>query len=302
MENRVPDIYIMGTQKSATTTLYDWLAQHPEIYAHPLAKDYPYFSNDITHSDGPDLFYSFAINAPDYLSVLGGEVNAMYTPTGPQRMHGVMPSARLIAILRNPVDRFFSAYSYAVERLLEDRDLEQAVRDELAGQEYAPEDALQRDYLAHGQYARQMKKVYQFFSPDQVKVVIFEELKHDPIKILRDIFQFVSVSESFMPNMAVKNQTKGGSRFRLITQITHGRPSSMLVRNLGRALIPFSLRTSIRRKLVAYNRINKQKLEFTESARKTLVDYYKNEVDEVEILLNREIIAWRECEEKTFNR
>jgi hypothetical protein len=207
-------------------------------------------------------------------------------------MYQVMPGARLIAILRHPVDRAYSAYCYAVERLMENRSLEQAICDELKGVGYEPEDALQRDYLGHGQYARQLKKVYHFFSPEQVKVVIFEEMRQEPLKILRDIFRFIGVSEDFVPNMKVRNKTKGGFRSAVLAKLTYNHPSTEFARRLSRAMIPFSFRERIRRKLVAINRVERPRPEFPEHVRQLLMDYYRDEIVELESLLGRKVTAW----------
>lgn len=292
---RLPEIYIIGAQKSGTTTLYDWLAQHPQIYGHPLAKDYPYFSDERTHREGAGLFYSFARTAPDDKPVLGGDANAMYAPGGAERMFRTMPDARLVAILRDPVQRGYSAYCHAVERLLEGRSLEQAIHDELSGGvHYAPEDALRRDYLAHGCYAAQLREIYRFFAPDRVHVVIFEELRQDPTRVLGELFRFVGVSEAFEPNMAVKNQTKGGYRFKWIASLIHARPASAWTRKIGKALLPYRLRTTLRRTLTSFNRVERPKPDFPEHVRLMMNEYYKGEIAELETMLGRRIEIWQD--------
>lgn len=292
MRLKTPDIYIIGTQKSGTTTLYDWLAQHPQIYGHPLAKDYPYFSNDQAYQDGPAQFHAFVKDTPQDRLALGGEANAMYAPLGAQRMHEMMPAAHLIAILRDPVARAYSAYAYAVERLIEDRTFEQAINDELQGMHYESSDAAQRDYLNHGNYSKQLHEVLRFFPQDHVKVVIFEELKCKPHSVLTDIFRSVGVAEDFVPDMTVSNETKGGYRSKRIAQLTYAYPTSQILRKFGKALIPFSVRTAIRRKLVAFNRVAAPKPEFPDAARTLLREYYQKEIAELECLLVRKITAW----------
>jgi hypothetical protein len=291
MDVRVPDIYIIGAQKSGTTTLYDWLVQHPEVYGHPLAKDYPYFSDDLTYADGYDRFFSFARKASNSQVVLGGDANAMYASAGPQRMSETIPSARLIAILRNPVDRAFSAYCYATERLLENRSLERAIRDELNGYEYGSADSLQRDYIAHGLYARQLKKIYQIFDHTQVKVVSFEDFIRNPLEILRSIFQFVGVSDDFVPEMKVKNRTRGGYRWRIVANITNRRPTSNVLRRLVKTLTPFSLRTNLRRKLMEINRTDSSKPELPEYVRSLLENYYREDLAELESIQGKKLFS-----------
>lgn len=290
---RVPDIYIIGAQKSGTTTLYDWLSQHPQIYGHPLAKDFGFFGFSQNSRDRCELFYSLINSAPPDCLVLGGEASAMYATSGIQRMHKFMPSAYLIAILREPVSRAYSAYAYAVERLMEDRTFEEAINEEIQGKYYEENDALQRDYLGHGHYTKQLREVFRFFPQEQVKIIIFEEFKHSPQSVLSEIFRHIGVAENFKPNMAIHNETKGGYRSIWLAKLTYAHPSTLALRKFGKALIPFSLRTIIRKKLVAFNRVSAPKPEFPNSVRTLLHEYYQKEITELEYLLGREIHSWR---------
>lgn len=286
-----PDIYIVGAQKSGTTTLYDWISQHPEIYAHPLAKDYPFFSNKRTYHDGTKQFYSFTKSASDNQLVLGGDANALYASLAPQRMYKVMPNAQLIAILRNPVDRAYSAYRHAVERLLENRSFEQAVTQELDGMKYKSEDGLYRDYLAHGHYQKQLKRVKHFFDSEQIKIIFFEDLKQQPLQVIKKIFQDINLSE-FIPEMKIKNRTKGGARSRLLAKILSWSPSSRIVRSTGKMMIPFSIRTGVRRKLTLYNRTEQPWPKLPDHIRKCLDEYYFDDIKRLESLLGYTIPSW----------
>lgn len=291
---RVPDIYIIGAQKSGTTTLYDWLSQHPQIHGHYLAKDYPFFSNDRAYQDGPAQFHAFVRDTPPNRLALGGDANAMYAPSGVQRMYEIMPTACLIAILRDPVIRAYSAYTHAVERLMEERTLEQAIGEELKGMRYKPLDAAQRDYLAHGHYAKQLREVLRFFPQDRVKIVIFEEFRHEPQNVMTDIFHSLGVVENFVPDMTIRNETQGGYRSKWLAKLAYAYPSSQILRKFGKALIPFSVRTTIRNKLAAFNRVAAPKPEFPEAVRAILKEYYQKEITALENLLGRRIDIWHE--------
>ena len=290
---RVPDVYIIGAQKSGTTTLYHWLAQHPQIYGHPMAKDYAYFSDDLTWEKGGRRFRSFAKDVqPDQLA-LGGEASCMYAPLSPARMHATMPEAKLIAILREPVARAYSAYVYAVERLLEPRSFEQAIGDELRGYRYEPRDGLQRDYLAHGHYARQLNAMFQYFPQEQVKVVLFEEFKREPLRVLHDLFLWLGVKQGFVPDMSIKNKTKGGARYKWLARFTGPKTNPSLIRRIGKALLPYSLRFSIRTRLAEWNRVPAPKPEFPNALRQRLREYYQDELSDLERLLRMDLTVWK---------
>ena len=92
--------------------------------------------------------------------------------------------------------------------------------------------------------------------------------------------------------MDVKNVTKGGVRSKLIAKIIHFRPASGLARNMGKVLIPYSLRTYIRRALSVINRMESPKPEFPGQVRLIMAQYYKDEIAELETMLGRKIIVW----------
>ncbi len=289
---RVPDIYIVGAQKSGTTTLYDWLAQHPQIYAHPFAKDYPYFSDPRARENGTSLFCSFVEKAPENCITLGGDANAMYAHDGAQGMHLLMPEARLVAILRNPVERAYSAYTYAVERLMEDRTFEQAIQDELRGRNYEPRDALQRDYIGHGCYAAQLDALFLCYPPDRVKIIILEELKDTPNKVLKDLFSWIGVADDFLPDLSVQNETKGGYKYRWMPTLIHGRLEFGKLRRPLKTLIPYALRRSTRYAIESFGRVHREKPEFSVETKNTLKEYYLKEIEAIEKILGRKIDAW----------
>jgi hypothetical protein len=206
-------------------------------------------------------------------------------------MHEAIPAAKLIAVLRNPIERAFSAYRFAVERSLEDRSFERSIRDELSGYKYSPADALQREYIAHGLYAQQLGNVFKFFPRNQVKVISFLQLKENPSRMMGELFNFLGVSDEFAPKLEIRNATRGGYRFRFIAEMIHRRPSSNIWRGVVRKITPFSLRSSVRKRLAELNRIDSPKLELSKDCRIVLEDYYRSELLELEVLLGKNIFV-----------
>ncbi len=289
---RLPDVYIIGAQKSGTTTLYDWIAQHPQIFGDPLGKDFPFFSQDSLYKKGPKELTKFSKGAKPNQLILGGEVNAMFVENAGEKLYKVIPNAKLIAILRNPVDRAYSAYCYAVERLLENRTFEQAIKEELEGYKYSWFDSMQKDYLRHGLYAQQLKAIFEYYPKKQLYIIIFEEWKKNPYKVMEEVFRFIGVDPNFMPVMRVKNVTKGRYRSRFIAKIIHWQAPENILGKFLKLIIPFRVRTSIRRKLVEINRVKAPKPDFPDSLRKFLKDYYRNEIKELEEILEQKLTEW----------
>src|SRR5215210_4721069 len=123
----LPNTFLIGVQKAGTTTLDDWLSQHPQIYCYSSLKDVHLFArfNSITEIeerlgterpvyDGQPILFQSAVNYVFYPFLL--ESIAKYTP-----------DARLMVILRNPVDRAVSSYNYFKKMLRETRSMQEAL-------------------------------------------------------------------------------------------------------------------------------------------------------------------------------
>src|SRR5690348_16548178 len=169
MEKPYPNAFIIGVQKAATTTLDDWLSQHPQIYCFESLKDEHLFgvlSKDAIEkklSEEPAEYKCEQI-------ILQAAVNYIFYP---QLLHAVKencPGAKLIVILRNPVDRAISAYYYFKKMLREQRPIEEALL-------YQPQNDLAFSkinndftYIEHGLYYRQIKTCVDYFSKNQLLV------------------------------------------------------------------------------------------------------------------------------------
>jgi hypothetical protein len=272
--------------------MYDWLAQHPQIYAHPLAKDYPYFSDDNLYEKEHKQFMSFSNGSSSVDLVLGGDANAMFVDVAAARMYREMPNARLIAILRNPVDRAYSAYCHAVERLFEGRSFDEAIQEELQGCSYSAEDSAIKKYLAHGCYAGQLERIFSMFSARHVAILFFDDLKQNPSRVLMRTYRFLGVDDNFLPNLRVSNETRGGQRYKWLAKVAYGGSTSNTLRRVVRAAIPFEMRTMVRRKLRAWNRVHAIKPQFTEQTRRLLLDYYRPENKKLADMLGVDLARW----------
>lgn len=294
MTDRYPDIYIIGAQKAGTTTLFDWLSQHPDIFAHHLSKDYPFFTNDRIYLKERKTYLSFAKKAPISQLFLGGDANTMFCSKAPNRLSTMIPRSKLIAILRNPADRAYSAFCHSVERSLELRSFEEAIRDEMEGKQYSQEKSYYFDYLKHGLYCRQLQTIYNFYNDDQVKVILFDDLKNKPKEVFKDIFSYLDVDASFVPKLKTHNKTLGGYRFKHLAKFTATSLPPGITKSILRSIIPFNIRTIIRRKITSMNRIEGNKPLFLNETRTLLLDYYRKENKELELLLGKNLASWYE--------
>jgi hypothetical protein len=196
----LPDFLILGAQKAGTTALYAYLRWHPEITG-PSFKEVSFF--DRHYAKGERWYRA---HMPVRRRSLVGEASPSYLfhPLAPERVAGLLPDARLIALLRNPVDRAFSHYQHEVALGREPLSFEAAVdrEDERMQGEL---DRMLRDpsyfslawwnytYVARGRYAEQLERWFASFPREQLLVLFTEELSADTARTYRRVLGFLGV-------------------------------------------------------------------------------------------------------------
>ena len=179
---RLPDFLIIGAQKSGTTSLQFYLQSHPDIGPNVLGE--PHFF-DWAWKRGVDWYRDLFAELDPHALV--GEKSPFYLfhPQVPERVASTVPDARLVAILRDPVDRALSHYFHAVRWHNESRPIEEAFKDEegAVNQQEDPRaydeqqsDLVRHSYLRRGLYAEQLERWLQYFPPSQLLVLETREL------------------------------------------------------------------------------------------------------------------------------
>lgn len=198
------DFFIVGTPKAGTTSLYYYLEEHPEIYMSPI-KETNYFSYSEIKKQG--LYYNeeHVVTPEDYEAQFAGathekalgeaSVSYLFYPSVPTKIKAYNPQARIIMVLRNPVDRGFSHYLMDsrlgfVKSSLEDI-LNKKVKDRVAG------DLFYQQYVSLGCYYEQIKRYFDTFGSDQVKVLFYEDITKDINAVVKEIYQFLGVDTNY---------------------------------------------------------------------------------------------------------
>ncbi len=213
-----PDFIIIGVLKSGTTSLYEYLLQHPSIHA-CLVKEPNYFN--IHYHDRPPEWYRFCFpsNWARFQAkkiknkrFVTGEASATYyySPYVPHRIKEYVPNVKLIVVLRNPVERAYSLYNKMVYHGFETLSFEEAIQMESRRIEgelekmkndptYFSEKYLHHAYLDQGIYVDKLKEWYQVFSKDQILVLSTEDLANHTAKLFQDTIEFLQL-ESWTPS------------------------------------------------------------------------------------------------------
>lgn len=196
----LPDFMIIGAQRAGTSSLYRYLAAHPQIVP-SVRKETEYFSRE--YRLGEDWYrahYPLRLRpgltfeaTPDYLCF----------PGAAERASALVPAARIVVILRDPVERAWSHYNHMVRLGFEELSFDDAletessrIADDLAAigdSGRRPNEFLRFNYTYRGHYAEQIRAWIDAFGRDQTHVVTFEELMEKPAAVLPALTDFLGV-------------------------------------------------------------------------------------------------------------
>ena len=181
LPNRVIDFFIVGAHKAGTTSLYDHLAQHPQLFL-PQIKETRFFHEPAIYQHGPSWLAPLYRSAPETALLGGADVHSLFFPEAAPHLHEYNPRMKLLAVLRNPVDRAYSAYWFGRKNGRERcRTFEEALALEKKRVRGSYIERAELTLLAHGHYAEQLERFYSFFGRSNVLVLLTEDLATDKI-------------------------------------------------------------------------------------------------------------------------
>jgi hypothetical protein len=207
----LPDFIIIGAQKCGTTSLYEYLAAHPAV-APAARKEVHYFDRGFRRGKGwyrahfPTAPYRVAREVLTGQRLVVGEASPMYLfhPHVPKRVRALLPEAKLIALLRDPVERAYSQYHHRVRRGKEPLAFSEVLAREaqrLTGEVERVSDATHTNlmhrhvsYLARGIYADQLTKWLRLFSREQLLILPSEEFFADTSRVFSQVLEFLGLS------------------------------------------------------------------------------------------------------------
>ncbi len=185
--SRFSDFIIPGYSRCGTTWLYQVLKAHPGIYL-PVRKEINFFNRN--YDRGIDWYAEYYQDKPG--GVLAGDISPVYAevPSVPGRIHDLLPHAKILIVLRNPVDRIYSIYN----QLIRDGQLSMSLS------EWIDQDFATQISDVHTQYyIDTVSRYLTLFGPDNVRCLIYEDARRDVREYLAGILRFLGLEhESFL--------------------------------------------------------------------------------------------------------
>jgi len=293
MENW-PNFFVVGAPKAGTTSLYQYLRQIPGIYMSPV-KEPNYFCQKQIPENHPYLRPIRKKN--EYLSLFNGVKNEKIVGESspryladlevPKIIQQLVPKALIIASLRDPIERAFSHYLMHVQSGGLELSFHEELKKEL-------EQGIQKNKanieLQQGLYSDSVKRYLDNFGSNQVKIIIFEEWIKNPKKTMEEILKFlrledINIDSNFIPS----NQYIG-----MPSEYTRKLISNKSINLVSKRILTRSTRKFLREKFL----LKKQpKPEMELEDRKLLVEYYKNDVEQLQNLLGTKL-PWMNFQNK----
>ncbi len=294
----LPNFLVIGAGKSGTTALHRYLKQHPDIFMSspkelrffPFEGRRPDFSGPGDKADIETIVktledYQAHFSEGAHFPARGESSPLyMYYPRSAERIRHYVPDVKLIAILRHPADRAYSQY------LMKRRDGIERLKfgDALAAEERRIADGWSHHwhYRRRGFYAAQLRLYFDLFKREQLRVYLYEDYVADPVGLMQDIFRFLGVDDSFVPDMSVRHNESKIARVRALQPfLTEPRAA----KNLLKSFIPERWSRRVGDRLRRHN-ITKPPLP--ETTRRRLTEVYRDDIDELQGILGRDLSHW----------
>lgn len=306
-----PNFIIAGAPKAGTTALYEFLRQHPQVYVSPI-KEPTYFAradlatwrwrNEIAtlleadrarlaeYLRGPmtewhhhrmvteeEQYLALFRDVRDERAIGEGSVSYFWLPSAPPAIAKAIPRVRLVFMLRDPAERFFSQYlAWAHSKPGHTvRDLFEMAQD--------PDNQLSTT-LKPGLYGTCLARFLEVLPKEQMRFYLYEDFRTEPGRVLRDLFGFLGVNAK---QPIETSQTHNPPALPRLPRL-HALRQRFLRGRSFMGLVPSPFRPLARR---LYHR-DRADIRLNQADRGMLIGYYRNEVKQTEALIGRDLSAW----------
>jgi len=305
---RKPNLFVVGHPRTGTSSFHDYLNHHPDIFMTPI-KEPNFFAKDF-HAES-DRFHGKALYFPfrtedRYMRLyknwgpekLAGDASAttLFSKVSAETIFQFNPKAKIIMSFREPVDFLYSYHSTAIfssGEHLEDFEEALSVEQDRKEGRFLSKRVIAPSWLYYSEfirYADQLNRFLRYFSKDQVKVLIFDDLKEDVEKIYGTVLEFLEVDGSFLPDFTIVNPYKKNVRW---PRLKHMLFDSPYFRKLQHRILSdemYGRLTILYRKLML-TQSTKKKID--PELKHTLMKGFAEEVHRLSERLDRDLVkAW----------
>ncbi len=302
MNDTRPNLFIVGAPKCGTTSLYEYLRVHPEVF-------FPFDDGRFARTKEPNHFCPELDIAPRHAITDRDEYLALYAGTGDRRwrgdastshlhstaaatrVHAFCPDARIIVMLRPPFDFMRSYHGELLRHGHEDiADFHEAVAaaaDRAEGRRIPPGTGVPRslDYRALARFAPQVERWFAAFGRERVRVILLEELVADTARTYADVLAFLDIDRRFRPEFRVHNEAPASGAIERALERIYAKPA---MQGVVKALLPYETR---RRVLAGVRRVDAARVG-ADPRDAALRASCRQDIDALAALIGRDLRHW----------
>jgi hypothetical protein len=296
---KLPNFLIVGASRCGTTSLYHYLKEHPDVFMSRIKEPSFFLSqfNPVPERGIGDDKKKYYQDIDDYRRLFdkAGNSKAIGEASTENLYHSekvilyiqkYLGNPMIIIALRNPVERAFSAYTFLIS---EDREF-LSFEEGLEQEEKRRRDGWRQIwfYQDAGFYFRRVKDYLENF--DDVKICLFDDLKKNPVALVQDIFRFLGVDSSFVPDVTMRYKTSGIPRSKKINRLFE-EPTRLrsIVRAVGRFILTEDRWIKWRDRLKDKSYAT---AEMKAETRKILKNAYRGDILKLQDLIRRDLSRW----------
>lgn len=288
------DFVIIGAAKAGTTSLTQYISQHPDVFF-PREKEIPFFLSERNWGQGDAYLEAYYAEKGDQKLVGMGHVHMLPNADAASRLHQYCPESKLIAVLRNPIERSYSAYwhsrrlewekSATFEEALEQESIRAAERS-LNNTDFA--------YLSDGCYYKHLKTYLEFFPRDQLYVVLTDDLKADTPDTFSKLLTWLGVEPRLDEvDLSRKSNVASQPRYTWLNKLLHSRGR---LKQTFKTVVPKQLRYEIAMRVKKpLIQMNLRKFDYPpmqETTRARLREYFEPHNARLGQFLDRDLSHW----------
>lgn len=293
-----PNFFIVGAAKSGTTSLWAYLKQHPEI-AVPSEHKYKepsFFSAHYRFRPDIETYLGLFAEANEKKAI--GEASTTYlsSPESAEFIHAIYPDAKIIMMLRNPVERAFSLYQWMIregyEWLYPFEKALSAEEDRMKNEQFEfhnPQYYYNYLYYYSGLYSEQILRYIERFPKEHIKFFLFDDLKQHAVQTVQELYKFLNVDANFVPQIKVHNKAQTPLwatgqyffRFGMSKKLKHYHISKPIRKWLTQRALALNL---------SLGRLSARKLH--PATRRELLHRYQYDIRKTSQLIGRNLESW----------
>lgn len=286
----MPNLLLIGATKSGTSSLHNYLNQHPQIYMSRLKEPHFFSCEAVNYAPITSLDNYCALFQGASEEVVIGESSTTYLllpEISAKRIKYYIPNCKLIAILREPAEAAYSHY-LDIHRSKLHGSTEDQILTSFA--QFIQNNKNSR-FIKGRYYYGQLKYYLSLFDREQIKICLYEDLKANPVGLLQDIFQFLNVDEKFTIHTSSQYNTGGIPKNKIFYDLTENLRKNLILKRL----IPKSLYQPIYQTYIVLRKRNLAKQPpLSPNIRKQLIELYHEDILKLQDLILRDLSKWLE--------